>query len=69
MPAAHTLHTWWRAHPFAVRARATVAIAGLIILCLGWIIRSAAVTFIGAMAWGPAASILVADWVSRGVGR
>ncbi len=69
MPAAHTLNTWWRSHPLADRARATLAIAGLIILCIGGIIRSASVTFVGAVAWGPAAGMLVADWVSRGVGR
>ncbi len=69
MPAAHTLNTWWRSHPLADRARANLAITGLIILCIGWLIRSAAVTFVGAAAWAPAASILFADWLSRGVGR
>ena len=69
MSLIDALLVWWRSHPLAVQARATLAIAGLIVFGTGGTIRSATVTLVGAATWASAASILVADWVSRGVGR
>ena len=69
MSLIDALLVWWRSHPLAVQVRAALTIAGLIVFGMGWTIRSATVTLVGAATWAPAASILVADWVSRGVGR
>ncbi len=49
--------------------RAVSAGAGLVLLAVAWLTGSVHVAAVGAVLWVPAATLIAADLLSRGVGR